>query len=116
MSRWAWPPAAIALLCAFGCASGETGVASWYGPGFHGRPTASGEIFDQHAMSCAHRSAPFGSRLRVTDLSSGRSVVCRVNDRGPFTKGRVVDLSRAAAEQLGIIARGVAAVRVSTVN
>ncbi len=91
---------------------GEVGLASFYGRRFQGHRTASGDRYDMRAMTCAHRSAPFGSRLRVTDLDSGRSVVVRVTDRGPFRHGRVIDLSLAAARKLGMIERGVARVRV----
>lgn len=93
----------------------EVGVASFYGGRFHGRRTASGARYDQHALTCAHPSAPFGTRLRVTDLESGRSVVVTVNDRGPFARGRVVDLSLAAAQVLGMVERGLARVRVERV-
>jgi rare lipoprotein A len=92
--------------------TGEVGLASYYGRRFHGRRTASGERYDMHAMTCAHRTAPFGARLRVTDVETGKSVVVKVTDRGPFRHGRVVDLSLAAARQLGIVKRGVARVRV----
>ncbi len=88
------------------------GLASYYGKRFQGRTTASGAPFDMHAFTCAHPSAPFGTRLRVTELERGRSVVVTVNDRGPFARGRVVDLSLAAARKLGIVERGVARVRV----
>jgi rare lipoprotein A len=91
---------------------GEVGLASFYGRKFHGRKTASGERYDMHGLTCAHPSAPFGTRLLVTDLESGRSVVVTVTDRGPFKRGRVVDLSLAAARKLGILERGVARVRV----
>ncbi len=94
----------------------QTGGASWYGPGFHGRKTASGERFSQDAKTCAHRTLPFGTRVRVTDLKTGRSIVCRVNDRGPFTGGRIIDLSRGSAAALGILNRGVARVRVEVVR
>lgn len=105
--------AALILLAAlaFPAAAMETGGASWYGP--TGNRTANGERYTGAGMTCAHRSAPFGTKLRVTDLATGRSIVCRVNDRGPFIGGRVVDLSREAASRLGIIHRGVARVRVS---
>lgn len=83
-----------------------SGVASYYASKFHGRRTASGERFDMHAMTAAHRTLPFGSMVRVTNPANGRSVVVRINDRGPFTRGRTIDLSRAAAEEVGIIARG----------
>ena len=80
----------------------QSGGASWYGPGFHGRKTASGERFNTHALTAAHRSLPFGSRVRVTNARTGRSVVVRINDRGPFAGGRVIDLSKAAAQAVGI--------------
>lgn len=80
----------------------QSGGASWYGPGFHGRRTASGERFNTHALTAAHRSLPFGSRIQVTNERTGRSVVVRINDRGPFAKGRVIDLSKAAAQAVGI--------------
>ena len=80
----------------------QSGGASWYGPGFHGRRTASGERFNSRALTAAHRSLPFGSRVRVTNERTGRSVVVRINDRGPFVGGRVIDLSKAAAQAVGI--------------
>ena len=83
-----------------------SGVASYYGRQFHGRRTANGERFDMHAMTAAHRTLPFGSRVRVTNPSNGSSVVVRINDRGPFTGGRTIDLSRAAATEIGLIRRG----------
>lgn len=88
-----------------------TGVASWYGPGFHGNRTANGERFDQYAMTAAHRTLPFGTRVRVTNLSNGRSVVVRINDRGPFSPGRSLDLSKGAASAIGMIGAGVGTVR-----
>lgn len=89
-----------------------TGLASWYGKRFHGRRTASGERFDMTALTAAHPNLPFGSRVRVTNLASGRSVVVIINDRGPMVKSRLIDLSHAAAKQLGIVEDGVAEVRV----
>jgi rare lipoprotein A len=80
----------------------QSGGASWYGPGFHGKRTANGERFNTHALTAAHRSLPFGSRVRVTNARTGRSVVVRINDRGPFAGGRVIDLSKAAAQAVGI--------------
>src|SRR3954463_13629875 len=80
----------------------QSGGASWYGPGFHGRKTANGERFNTHALTAAHRSLPFGSRVRVTNARTGRSMVVRINDRGPFAGGRVIDLSKAAAQAVGI--------------
>ena len=81
---------------------GAGGLASWYGPGFHGRRTASGERFNTHALTAAHRSLPFGSRVKVTNTRTGRSVVVRINDRGPYAHSRVIDLSKAAAQAVGI--------------
>jgi rare lipoprotein A len=90
-------------------AGAETGLASWYGPGFCGRRTASGERFDCSAMTAAHRSIRFGSLVRVTDVDTGRSVVVRISDRGPFIRGRIIDLSPAAKSALGM--KGMARVR-----
>src|SRR5262245_8347117 len=92
--------------------TGQVATASWYGPGFHGRRTASGERFDANAMSAAHPSLPFGTRLCVTNLANGRSVRVRVNDRGPYGPGRSLDVSYGAARVLGIVARGTARVRI----
>lgn len=71
-------------------------VASWYGPGFHGRLTANGERYNMHALTAAHKTLPFGTEVKVTNVKNGKSVVVRINDRGPFTKGRTIDLSKAA--------------------
>jgi rare lipoprotein A len=90
----------------------ETGMASWYGPGFHGRRTANGEAYDQRALTAAHRTLPMPSVVRVTNLGNGNSVVLRVNDRGPFAQDRIIDVSRAAAEKLDMVRAGVAGVRV----
>ncbi len=87
------------------------GNASFYGAKFHGRKTASGAIFNKHALTAAHRNLPFGTRVRVTHVGNGRSVIVTINDRGPFIKSRVIDVSRAAAEQLGMVQQGVARVR-----
>ncbi|NIA68719.1 septal ring lytic transglycosylase RlpA family protein [Pelagibius litoralis] len=89
-----------------------TGLASWYGKRFHGRLTASGTRFDMAALTAAHRSLPFGTRVRVINQANQRSVVVTINDRGPFIKGRVIDLSRAAARELAFIDSGVTKVRV----
>ena len=88
------------------------GEASWYGPRFHGRVTASGEVYDMFALTAAHRELPFGAALRVLDPSSGRSVVVRINDRGPFIGDRVLDLSFAAARELGMVHQGLAQVEI----
>ena len=90
----------------------QQGPVSWYGPGFHGRRTANGEIFDTHELTMAHRSLDFGSQVRVTNLENGRSVVVRVNDRGPYVRGRVADLSHAAARELGFVDDGVVKARI----
>lgn len=87
------------------------GYASWYGPKFAGRPTANGEIFDPSQLTAAHKTLPFGTRVRVTNLTNNRSVTVRINDRGPFVAGRIIDLSRAAAERIAMIRSGVAPVR-----
>ncbi len=88
------------------------GVASWYGPNFDGKPTANGEIYDRHALTAAHPTLPLPSLVRVQNMSNGRSIVVRVNDRGPFVSGRIIDLSFAAANELGFAGRGVSQVRV----
>ena len=87
------------------------GVASWYGPGFAGRLTASGEVYDPGELTAAHQTLPFDTRVRVTNLNSGLAVVVRINDRGPFRAGRIIDLSRASAERIGLVATGVGPVR-----
>lgn len=83
-----------------------SGIASYYADRFHGLRTASGERFDQRALTAAHRTLPFGTRVRVTNPANGQSVVVRINDRGPFARGRTIDLSRAAAEEVGIVRAG----------
>ncbi len=93
----------------------ETGNASWYGTVFHGRSTASGEKYNQDKMTAAHKTLPFGTVVRVTNLGNKKSVVVRINDRGPFVRGRVIDVSRAAARQLDMIGTGTARVRIETV-
>src|SRR5690606_6018827 len=94
----------------------EVGEASWYGPGFHGRSTATGETFDQNALTAAHKTLPLPGLVEVTNLSNGRSVILRLNDRGPFVDGRIIDLSRGAAEELGLLNQGVGRVRVRYVG
>jgi len=90
----------------------ETGLASWYGRRFHGKLTASGEIFNQEKFTAAHRTFPWGSRVKVTNLANGKSVEVRINDRGPFDKGRIIDVSRAAARVLGMVGSGITTVRI----
>lgn len=93
-----------------------SGVASYYGRRFHGRLTANGESFDMHGLTAAHRTLPFGSLVRVTNPRNGLSVVVRINDRGPFVGGRTIDLSRAAAEEIGIVSRGHDTVELALLN
>ena len=93
-----------------------SGWASWYGPGFHGNRSASGEIYNQNALTAAHRSLPFGTKVRVTNTKTGRTVVVRINDRGPFIGGRIIDLSAAAARIVGVMKTGVAPVRVEVLR
>jgi rare lipoprotein A len=90
----------------------QEGLVSWYGEHFHARPTASGEPFDSTAMTMAHPTLPFGTQVRVTNLGNGRSVVLRVNDRGPFVGRRIADLSQAAAAYLGMLRRGITHARI----
>jgi rare lipoprotein A len=89
----------------------QEGTASWYGPGYHGRRTSNGEEFDQEALTAAHPSFAFGTQVKVTLLATGRSVVVRINDRFPAHKGRIIDLSRAAARTIGLIGPGTGRVR-----
>ncbi|SDP17643.1 septal ring lytic transglycosylase RlpA family protein [Pseudomonas jinjuensis] len=113
---------ACALLLA-GCAGqvgesryDETGKASYYGKRHAGKRTASGERYDPGALTAAHRSLPFGTRVRVTNLDNDRSVVVRINDRGPFVRGRIIDISRRAADAIGMVRSGVAPVRVQSLD
>jgi len=85
----------------------EEGIASWYGPGFHGRQTSSGEIYDMYGISAAHKTLPFGTIVKVVDLETDKSVIVAINDRGPFIEGRIIDLSKGAAEKLGIVNKGI---------
>ncbi|XXF75922.1 septal ring lytic transglycosylase RlpA family protein [Myxococcaceae bacterium GXIMD 01537] len=131
MKRWMLAAMCGALGLATGCATRATrpppaerpaerqptrgvlgeGLASYYGPGLHGRPTASGEKMNQHALTAAHRTVAFGTCLRVVNMENGRSVQVRVNDRGPFKEGRIVDVSLAAAKKLDMVEKGLARVR-----
>ncbi len=103
------PPAPVVV-------SVTTGQASWYGPGFFGNRTASGEVFRPGTLTAAHRTLPFGTRVRVTNLWNGRSAVVRINDRGPFHGARVIDLAHGAANQLGLVASGVAKVKLEVLR
>jgi rare lipoprotein A len=119
-----WTLAGVILLmaCAVGCSSKPpvvrspayeaVGLASFYGKKFNGRKTASGERFNMYALTAAHKRLAFGAMVRVTHLKNGRSVVVRINDRGPFAKDRIIDLSYAAAKKLGMVTQGVARVRI----
>jgi rare lipoprotein A len=94
----------------------QTGFASWYGPGFHGKVTASGKTYDQHDHTAAHRTLPLGTRVRVTNLSNGKSTEVTIIDRGPFLKDRIIDLSYTAAQELGMIDKGTARVRLEVLD
>ncbi|MEM7062016.1 MAG: septal ring lytic transglycosylase RlpA family protein [Cyanobacteria bacterium P01_B01_bin.77] len=96
--------------------SSQSGMASWYGPGFHGRRSASGESFNQYAMTAAHRTLPFGTQVRVTNLNNGRQVVVRINDRGPYSHGRIIDLSAGAASEIGLQSAGVGPVQIEVLQ
>jgi rare lipoprotein A len=116
------PPALLVLalafffpLCAAPCARAEEGLASWYGGKFQGRRTANGEIFDTNLFTAAHKTLPFGTYVRVTNVETGQSTIVRINDRGPFVPGRIIDLSRAAATAIGLTGAGVARVRLEIV-
>ncbi len=111
----------VCCLVVAGCATWtepqeQIGEASWYGPGFHGRKTANGEVFDMHARTAAHRTLPFGALVRVTRLDTGASTVVRINDRGPFKPGRVIDLSNGAARDIDMVRDGVARVRIDVLR
>lgn len=103
------PPAPVVV-------SVSTGQASWYGPGFFGNRTASGEVLRPGTLTAAHRTLPFGTKVRVTNLWNGRSAVVRINDRGPFHGARVIDLAHGAANQLGLVASGVAKVKLEVLR
>ncbi|MGE0399125.1 MAG: septal ring lytic transglycosylase RlpA family protein [Kofleriaceae bacterium] len=119
------------LLAVAGCPSGgaqkkptgtpakpgvQYGIASWYGGKHHGGPTASGERFNKNAMTAAHKTLRMGTRVRVTRIKNGRVVIVRINDRGPYSKGRIIDLSEAAARQLDMIEDGIAKVKVEVLK
>ncbi len=93
----------------------ETGLASWYGPGFHNRRTANGEQYDMYAMTAAHKTLPMPTWVKVTNLDNGRTATLRVNDRGPFVAGRIIDVSKRAAQELGFLGQGIARVRVQII-
>jgi len=99
-----------------GPGGGQTGEASWYGEPHHGRPTASGEIYDMYQLTAAHRTLPLGTRVLVTNLKNGRAVEVRINDRGPSVEGRIIDLSFAAAKELGAVPSGTIPVRIRVIS
>lgn len=92
----------IALSLFYSQSFASVGIASWYGPGFQGKKTASGQRFNQHGLTAAHKTLPLGSRARVTNLSNGRSVIVTINDRGPYAHGRIIDLSKGAKNAIGM--------------
>ncbi len=92
------------------------GIASWYGPNFHGKRTSNGEIYDMHAFTAAHKTLPMNTMVKVTNLKNGKSTVVRINDRGPFVGNRIIDLSYAAAKKIGMIGRGTAPVRIEVLG
>jgi len=96
--------------------NGETGLASWYGHPYHGRPAANGEIYDMEGFTAAHRTLPFGTRVRVVNLTNGKTVDVRITDRGPFVENRIIDVSHAAAGAIGLIGPGVARVRLDILS
>ena len=109
-------PSHKAQIESHGPAAVQVGAASWYGRWHAGRLTATGERFDPQAMTCAHRSLPLGSVVKVTDLATGKNVALEVNDRGPYVKGRILDLSEGAARELGIGDKGVTVVRLEVIS
>jgi peptidoglycan lytic transglycosylase len=112
------PPSRVKLPSAPGSQGGvsQTGIASWYGPGFHGKATASGVIYDQNDLTAAHQTLPLGTRVMVTNLETGSSTEVTINDRGPFAKGRIIDLSFAAGKALGMIGPGTIPVQVEVID
>ena len=113
------------LVCTWGLAAEKSegkkkvfqeGIACWYGKDFHGKKTANGELFDMYKLTAAHLTLPFGTFVEVTNLSNGKKVIVRINDRGPYTKGRIIDLSYAAAKEIGIVEKGITRVQLRIVK
>lgn len=94
----------------------QTGVASWYGPGFHGKKTANGEVYNQNALTAAHKTLPLSSKVKVTNLENNKSITLRVNDRGPYHGNRILDLSKEAARKLGVLQKGVAKIKLQVLS
>jgi rare lipoprotein A len=118
LSACALPPSRVKPPAAYPAAGRvtQTGIASWYGPGFHGQTTASGTIYDQNELTAAHQTLPMGTRVMVTNLSNHRAIEVLVNDRGPFAGGRIIDLSHAAAHAIDMIGPGTAPVRIEVLE
>lgn len=94
----------------------QIGTASWYGPGFHGKKTANGEIYNQNAMTAAHKTLPLSTKIKVTNLENNKTVYLRVNDRGPYHGNRILDLSKRAAQELGVLGKGTAKIKLQVIN
>ena len=116
MSGCAVPASKVALPSIPQSSVSQTGIASWYGPGFHGKATASGEIYNQNDLTAAHQTLPLGTKIMVTNLENGHSTEVLVNDRGPFAKNRIIDLSYAAAQSINMVGPGTALVRVDVIT
>lgn len=110
------PPARVGVPAPAGVRASQSGIASWYGPGFHGKATASGVVYDQHEMTAAHQTLPLGTRVLVINLQNGAATELTINDRGPFAKGRILDLSYAAAQALGAVGPGTIPVRIEVIE
>jgi rare lipoprotein A len=110
------PPSKVSVVLPPDSRLSQTGIASWYGPGFHGKATASGDIYNQTDLTAAHQTLPLGARVMVTNLENGNSTQVTINDRGPFAKGRIIDLSYAAAQSLNMVGPGTALVRVDVIE
>ena len=116
ITQWKLPPALPEAAPAIKPKTVQRGEASWYGPGLRGKKTASGERFDQAELTAAHRTFPLGSKAKVTNLKNGKTVEVEITDRGPFVEGRIIDLSKAAAEKLGLVGSGTAPVEIELLS
>ena len=115
-NRWSWISTLLLAFCLAAWADSDEGVASYYADSLNGNPTASGEPYDRDALTAAHRTLPFGTRVRVTNLDNGKAVEVRINDRGPYSKHRLIDVSGAAAERLDMMDAGTAKVRIEVLG